>query len=68
MRGRGEILLVSTYELGHQPLALASPLAWLRGAGYDAVAVDASVEPLGEGWTLSMPDRLRPLVAARHHG
>jgi 8-oxo-dGTP pyrophosphatase MutT (NUDIX family) len=23
------------------------------------------VEPLGEGWTLSMPDRLRPLVAAR---
>lgn len=25
-----------------------------------------SVEPLGDGWTLSMPDRLRPLVAARH--
>ncbi len=24
-----------------------------------------SVEPLGEAWTLSMPDRLRPLVAAR---
>jgi len=24
-----------------------------------------SVEPLDEGWTLSMPDRLRPLVAAR---
>jgi len=24
-----------------------------------------SVEPLAEGWTLSMPDRLRPLVAAR---
>lgn len=24
-----------------------------------------SVEPLGEGWTLSMPDRLRPLVARR---
>jgi 8-oxo-dGTP pyrophosphatase MutT (NUDIX family) len=24
-----------------------------------------AVEPLGEGWTLSMPDRLRPLVAAR---
>ena len=46
MRGRGQILLVSTYELGHQPLALASPLAWLRGAGYDAVAVDTSVEPL----------------------
>ena len=25
-----------------------------------------AVEPLGEGWTLSMPDRLRPLVAERH--
>ena len=25
-----------------------------------------AVEPLGEGWTLSMPDRLRPLVAQRH--
>ena len=24
-----------------------------------------AVEPLGEGWTLSMPDRLRPLVAQR---
>ncbi|WP_183098837.1 NUDIX hydrolase [Nocardioides pelophilus] len=24
-----------------------------------------AVEPLGEGWTLSMPDALRPLVAAR---
>ena len=24
-----------------------------------------SVEPLGEGWTLSMPDRLRPILAAR---
>jgi len=24
-----------------------------------------SVEPLGTGWTLSMPERLRPLVAAR---
>jgi radical SAM superfamily enzyme YgiQ (UPF0313 family) len=46
VRGRGEVLLVSTYELGHQPLALASPLAWLRGAGYAAVAVDTSVEPL----------------------
>ena len=24
-----------------------------------------SVEPLGSGWTLSMPERLRPLIAAR---
>ena len=27
------ILLVSTYDLGRQPLGLASPAAWLRAAG-----------------------------------
>lgn len=44
--GKLEILLVSTYELGHQPLALASPLAYLARAGYAPVAVDTSVEAL----------------------
>jgi len=38
------ILLVSCYELGHQPLALASPLAFLERAGYAAEALDISVE------------------------
>jgi radical SAM superfamily enzyme YgiQ (UPF0313 family) len=46
MRARGDILLVSCYELGHQPLALASPLAYLQAAGYSPRAVDTSVEPL----------------------
>jgi len=41
-----DILLISTYELGHQPLALASPLAYLAAAGYAPVAVDTSVETL----------------------
>lgn len=27
-----------------------------------------AVEPLGADWTLSMPERLRPLVAGRHRG
>lgn len=40
-----KILLLSTYELGHQPLSLAWPLAALRTAGYDPVAVDLSVTP-----------------------
>jgi radical SAM superfamily enzyme YgiQ (UPF0313 family) len=44
--GNLNILLVSTYELGHQPLALASPLAYLARAGFAPVAVDTSVEPL----------------------
>jgi radical SAM superfamily enzyme YgiQ (UPF0313 family) len=38
------VLLVSTYELGHQPLALASPAAALRRAGHDVRCLDLSVE------------------------
>lgn len=41
-----DVLLVSTYELGHQPLGLAAPLAHLHAAGIPARAVDAAVEPL----------------------
>jgi radical SAM superfamily enzyme YgiQ (UPF0313 family) len=41
----GAILLLSSYELGHQPLNLAFPLASLRRAGYRPVAVDAAVAP-----------------------
>ena len=37
-------LLVSCYELGHQPLSLAWPLASLRAAGLDAQTVDLAVE------------------------
>ncbi len=46
MRTDGAILLVSCYELGHQPLNLASPLAVLKRAGYAPVAVDTAVETL----------------------
>lgn len=42
----GAILLISCYELGHQPLSLASPLASLRQAGFAPVTVDTSVESL----------------------
>jgi len=44
----GAILLVSCYELGHQPLNLAFPLAYLTQAGYAPVAVDTAVEPLDD--------------------
>lgn len=43
---RGDILLVSCYELGHQPLGVASPLATLRRGGLAAVVVDTAVEEL----------------------
>lgn len=39
------ILLLSLYELGHQPHHLASPLAVLAQAGLRAQAVDLAVEP-----------------------
>jgi radical SAM superfamily enzyme YgiQ (UPF0313 family) len=38
------ILLVSCYELGHQPAGIAMPLGFLRRAGYAAAAMDVSVE------------------------
>ena len=47
-RRAGAILLVSCYELGHQPLNLASPLALLRRAGYAPAAVDTSVAALSD--------------------
>jgi radical SAM superfamily enzyme YgiQ (UPF0313 family) len=48
VRGPGEILVVSCYELGHQPVAVATALAELRRAGFDAAALDVSVEDLDE--------------------
>ena len=39
------ILLVSSYELGHQPVHVASPAAALRARGHEVRALDVSVEP-----------------------
>jgi hypothetical protein len=44
----GEILLLACYELGHQPLSLAWPLAVLRRDGWQAAAQDLSLAPLDE--------------------
>src|SRR3954447_5772224 len=38
------VLLVSTYELGHQPLHVASPAAALRAAGHEVRCIDLAVE------------------------
>jgi radical SAM superfamily enzyme YgiQ (UPF0313 family) len=38
------VLLVSTYELGHQPLHVASPAAALRAAGHEVRCLDLSVD------------------------
>jgi hypothetical protein len=39
-------VLVSTYELGHQPFGLASPAAWLRQAGAEVTCLDLAVQRL----------------------
>ncbi|MEX2621830.1 MAG: CUAEP/CCAEP-tail radical SAM protein [Egibacteraceae bacterium] len=39
------VLLISTYEMGHQPVHLASPAAALRAAGHDVACLDLSVQP-----------------------
>ena len=43
-----KVLLVSTYELGHQPFGLASPAAWLAQAGAEVSCLDLAVETLDE--------------------
>src|SRR5713226_8307559 len=48
MRAPGEVLLVACYELGHQPLAVAWPAAFLERAGYRPATMDVSVEPFDD--------------------
>jgi len=45
MKAPGEILLVACYELGHQPLAVAWPAAFLERLGFQPTLMDVSVEP-----------------------
>jgi hypothetical protein len=47
--GSAAVLLLSTYDLGHQPFGLASPAAWLENAGMDVTCNDLAVEALDQG-------------------
>jgi len=40
------VLLISTYELGHQPFGVASPAAWLKQAGFSVTCLDLAIQPL----------------------
>src|SRR5260370_33906882 len=44
LRSPGAILLISCYELGHQPLGVALPLGFLERAGFAPDALDISVD------------------------
>jgi hypothetical protein len=46
LRGPGEILVISCYELGRQPVAAAAAIAALERAGFAPAAQDVSVEKL----------------------
>jgi radical SAM superfamily enzyme YgiQ (UPF0313 family) len=48
MKAPGAILLISCYELGHQPFHLASLCAMLQQAGYAPIPVDTAVETLSD--------------------
>jgi len=41
-------LLLACYELGHQPLSLAWPLAFLKRAGAEAIALDLAAQPFSD--------------------
>ena len=45
LRDPGAILLISCYELGHQPLAVASPAGFLKRAGFAPDVLDIAVDP-----------------------
>jgi len=42
------ILLLATYDLGHQPFGLASPQAWLKREGHAVQCRDLSIEKLDD--------------------
>jgi len=42
------VLLLSTYDLGHQPHGLASPAAWLREVGARVTCRDLAIDELDE--------------------
>ena len=46
MQQPGDVVLVSCYELGHQPQGVASAVAFLRRAGFAPTCLDLAVEPL----------------------
>src|SRR3954462_9296040 len=46
--GMTKAVLISTYDLGHQPFGLASPAAWLKREGLDVECVDLARQELDD--------------------
>src|SRR5256885_2216371 len=64
LRTPGAILVVSCYELGHQPLGLAWPMEFLERAGFAPRALDLALEPLDE--TVVQGASLAAIMAPMH--
>ncbi len=60
----GAVLLISCYELGHQPIGIASPLAFLERAGFHPTCLDTSTQPFDE--TLIMNARFAGISVPMH--
>ncbi|MBI3209371.1 MAG: radical SAM protein [Candidatus Solibacter usitatus] len=43
------VVLLSTYDLGHQPFGLASPAAWLGARGHEVTLADLAVQDMPAG-------------------
>src|SRR5438105_15875976 len=43
-----QVVLLSTYDSGHQPFGLASPAAWLRSHGHTVACADLATGPMPE--------------------
>lgn len=48
LRQPGAILLVSCYELGHQPIGIAQPMGFLEQAGFAPTGLDIAIEDIDE--------------------
>src|SRR5262245_1679555 len=48
LREPGSVLLISCYELGHQPLGAAGPLGFLKRAGFAPDTLDIAVDPFDD--------------------
>ena len=56
------VLLISTYELGHQPLGLASPAAHLKARDFPVECLDLAVERLDPEAVRRVVAEIQPLV------
>ena len=60
----GAIVLVSCYELGHQPIGVAMPLGFLERAGFSPRVLDVAVSPFDD--LLVTPARMVAISVPMH--